>query len=171
MQSLIEVLFVLLMALPPSRHDTETRNERAGRMWVTAHAVATVSRNEREALALIVQGWKESKFDRAVVSGKCRPGTCDVGKARSAWQLQEHKRNTVDWDALVGTDPVYVLKSAEWAVFSMRRCRRYDHAFQAQGGGRCESGPRGDERYAMLLDAEQKLRDIRAGRAVRVSWK
>jgi len=169
MQSLILAVFTVLMALTPSRHDTETQDERAGRMWITSHAIATVSKSDRDAALLITQGFYESKFDAAVGAAQCRPGTCDwstklgIHKARGFWQLHENTKNTEQWHALTQWSPETALASAQAAIWSLRRCKRPDHALQAQDGDGCRQGPLGDARYKRMLEAENAIRVVRAG--------
>jgi hypothetical protein len=55
-----------------------------------AEAIATVSRNEQEAAALIAQGWVETKWSRAVLEYRCSDLgrlACDRGRARGPWQV------------------------------------------------------------------------------------
>lgn len=180
MQSLILAVFAVLMALPPSRHDTETINERAGRMYVTAHAMVTVAADQpgpvseadarmvRAVAKLMTQGFTESKFDQAVGATDCRKGTCDWHsaqgfRARGFWQNWKNKRNADDWEAAVGWNNDALLASARMAHWSLSRCKNAAHSFQAQDGDGCRQGAMGDFRYKRMLQAENAIRVVRAG--------
>jgi hypothetical protein len=168
MNSLILAIFTLLMSLPPSRHDTESRDVRAGRMWVTAHAIAAVSESDRDAAMLITQGWFESKFDAAVGSTQCRPGTCDWHekegfRARGFWQVHRNAKNGEQWQAITQWSNDALMASVTAAHWSLRRCRKPSEAFQAQDGDGCRTGPIGNVRYPRMLQAENALRVVRGG--------
>jgi hypothetical protein len=177
MNALILAIFTVLMALPPSRHDTETRDERAGRMWVIAHAVATEAVTARQSAKVLVQIYEETKLDAAVHAGRCRPGTCDHNRktgeflARGLPQLHRNARNQADWDAMLGDSPEATQLQMRHAARMMRICADPVEMFEALGGGPCRKGPRGERRAALAVKVEGWLRDVYAGRKVTVVWK
>jgi hypothetical protein len=79
-----------LLSLAPSYLDKhESAEQRTELLRPVAEAIATVSRNEYEAAALIAQGHAESKWSRAVLEYRCSDLgrlACDRGKARGPWQ-------------------------------------------------------------------------------------
>jgi hypothetical protein len=177
MQSLIIALWTLFMVLPPSRYDTETRDQRAARMWILAHAVAIEAQSARTAAMVVTQLYEETKLDAAVHAGQCRPGTCDQHSktkeflARGLPQLHKNRINASDWDAMLGDSPTATQLQMRHAVRMMRTCKTAEETFEALGGGPCRTGERGKRRAALATQVENWLRDIRAGRKVRVSWK
>jgi hypothetical protein len=176
MNSLILAIFTLLMSLPPSRHDTESRDVRAGRMWVIAYAIGTEAQSARVSAQTIVQLYEETKLDAAVHAGRCRPGTCDHNRktgeflARGLPQLHRNNHNAADWDAMLGDSPEATQLQMRYAARMMRTCKTAEETFEALGGGPCRKGARGERRAKLAAKVETWLREINAGRKVRVVW-
>lgn len=132
MMDLTQYILLILMSLPAAHRDTESWEERNGRMEVTARAIDAASSRatctgkfesqdcERIwhgakkdlALLLVTKGWWESRFAQNVHEGNCAPTECDatkvgnvvVHRARTAWQMQQTGLLTRrEWNTMVGT--------------------------------------------------------------------
>lgn len=83
----------VLLAQPSYVADRgESPSAREELLRPVAEAIATVSRDETEAAALIAQGYAETKWSRAVLEYRCSDLgrlACDRGKARGAWQVHQ----------------------------------------------------------------------------------
>lgn len=101
--SLQTAIFIWLMALTPSKHDTESYSEREDRMLVVARAITLESeRNLTVAAAAMAIVKHESHLDRKVHSGE---KLADSGN--SVCLMMIHKRGLRDnelWNTLAGTD-------------------------------------------------------------------
>lgn len=91
-------ILAILLALTPSKYDSETPAERHARMTTIATAIDIAARGDRQVAALlIVQGTRESHWARHIHAGKCGQhpespkGECDADasgpRAGTPWQL------------------------------------------------------------------------------------
>jgi hypothetical protein len=129
-------ILAALLALAPWHGDRSlSRAEREAMLRPVAEAIAAASRTREDAAFLVTQGWFESKYARAVLSGHCdempRGMRCDpdrngVPRARGAWQLWSFcKATDVNGEArcVLGT-----------AHLGLQRCGSWDAAFGALTG-------------------------------------
>ena len=123
-----------MLRLAPFSADHFEPSEREALYLPIARAIATVAKTPEEAAALISDGWHESKFSRAVLTGQCSGHQCDKGKARGAWQV---------WAWCKATDAT---GEARCVLSQMRlgleRCGAWEGAFGAlTGSWSCVSMP------------------------------
>lgn len=138
-----EVIFAVLMGLPPWHGDAK-EDGREARMEVVASAIdAAASRavcdgagddcervwplGKAELAAMLVTlGWWESRYARHVQLGKCGRAECDpvrlrggrvVHRARSYWQIQASFAVPVgEWRGIAGDDGLATTERAAWAA-------------------------------------------------------
>lgn len=142
------VAFVLsaMLALPQFALDrADTAEERRALYLPVAEAIATVATTREDAAFLVAQGWHESRYARAVLTGHCsdmpRGMRCDpdrngVARARGPWQ---------SWRVACRAEDVLgqarcVLGTAK---LGLARCSSWSAAFAALSGRwTCGESPR-----------------------------
>jgi hypothetical protein len=115
------LLAALLTWSPARTHPTETPAQWESRAAAIADDVAGVVTDPVEGacgtcatrgLVVLAVGFQESNYDARVEEGRCRPHTCDNGRAWSAWQIQTDTGITFDGTRVVwahGRTPAWLL--------------------------------------------------------------
>jgi hypothetical protein len=160
----MKTVLTILLALPASwaERDIESPLQRAERMANVAEVLDTYTiRANRAAAIAIADG--ESKF-AAYTENVCTEipkgaANCDLGKARSYWQLQEGACPEL-WK--VNTDSEAVKIAAYCAVkqwnYAMRICKgNVVHAFAKYGGAGCRDTPVAVKKAALFTKLMSQL--------------
>lgn len=146
-----DIIFSILLTLPPNHLDQETEIARRDRLEVIATAINYASSAvtcdgygpecEAEfpgtkveiAFLLITTGRFESGFAENVHKDRCRPYQCDVSidiygkihfRARTPWQMQRHGEAKLYWDHMMGADQLSTNYAAYAAARMLSRSKR-----------------------------------------------
>lgn len=140
---MLKIILSILLSFGPSKHDTETAEERAARIKVIAESIEIAADGDQEVAAfLLMTGLFETRFARHVHEGRCKPEECDGGKARTVWQVWRLKSMSAEqWHGMLGSDLESTTNAAKYAarLFIMKRnyCRSTIGAINAYASGKC----------------------------------
>ena len=150
MTTFASVLLVMLEALTPFHRDHESPNQRHARMVVISNSIARATEEaktsfkgqpEELAMGLFTIGKFEARFALHVHADLCKPWECDVGKAKSLFQV--HVSKTVPrevWATLGGTSQEATDRSAMAAASMWARawrCGTPERAFAGYMSSHC----------------------------------
>lgn len=137
-------------ALSVQKDERESPQELAERLQVVVRAIRRAAPEDAELRwMLLTTAQHESHFALRIHEGKCRPGECDGGRARSLWQLHRNARmKPGEWESLAGTSQEATDLGARLAAGLLRgaraSCGDAEGALSlyARGGGCKWSGAR-----------------------------
>lgn len=131
--------------------------EKEAQLTALAAEVAKVSRRaplppRQWAALLFSTGWHESTFSLRIMRGDCKKHECDGGRARGAFQGQQHAFNREQWPRMHGLEhaDVQVWAADQILRRHVRTCpgMGVEGIFAAYMGKRCESTKKTQERFA-----------------------
>jgi len=185
--SIFTAILVMLRALQPFHMDVESADARDARLEVIAWSIAQASKEmtcseefekdgcvpkfkgkpEELAMGLFTIGKFEARFAKHVHEDKCRPWECDVGQAKSLFQV--HVTKTVPrnvWVQLGGTSKKSTLLSARAAAAMWSRawqCGSLDRAFAGYMTSYCQATEAGETRAKDYLANLGRYRQLMKG--------
>jgi hypothetical protein len=160
----------MLNALRPFHMDAEDVVARNARMTVIASSIVRATeeatctgefskdgcvpkfkgKSEELAIGLFTIGKFETRFAKHVHEDRCRPWECDVGQAKSLFQVHVSKIIPINvWLRLGGTSPEATLLSARAAAAMWSRawqCGSPDRAFAGYMTSYCQATRAGETR-------------------------
>lgn len=181
---MFEVILSMLTALQPFHKDVEEPEARKARMAVIAASITQATEEatctgasakdgckpkfkgkpDELAIGLFTIAKFETRFAKHVHEDRCKPWECDVGRAKSLFQVHITKAVPVEvWRRLGGTSPEATLQSARAAAAMWARawqCASLDRAFAGYMTSYCRATPEGERRakdYLVNLGRYRRL--------------